>query len=41
MTIRNFNIFIISRLQSVMYYSCMSFVEIKFQVTQFDDDMKL
>ena len=37
MTIRNFNIFIISKLQSVMYYEPCG----KFQVTQFDDNMKL
>ena len=37
MTIRNFNIFNISKLQSVMYYEPCG----KFQESQFDDDMKL
>ena len=37
MTIRNFNIFNTSKLQSVMYYEPLG----KFQETQFDDNMKL
>ena len=37
MTIRNFSIFIISKLQSVIDYEPCG----KFQVTQFDDNMKL
>ena len=37
MTIRKFNIFYISKLQSVMYYEPCG----KFQETQFDDNMKL
>ena len=37
MTIRNFNIFIISKLQSVIDYEPSG----KFQETQFDDNMKL
>ena len=37
MTVRNLNIFIISKLQSVMYYEPYG----KFQATQFDDNMQL